>query len=275
MAIFAMHGVFRSGSSKSFVNRSFTEAEAFEAFLRALPTKFVTVDAALWGAGDALTIDDATKAAYEAAILARQHGHSVTLFINPYFVEHQRPHFFTRLNAALDRTELVEVTYRGSRFGLILRSEKRLLRELIKLRYCVAPTVNEAEGIVDEAISLLRPASTILPKQAQTLTIGQLEKLVERGVEIGNHGYSHLHPGALTRSVLENEIESASAWIRCRCDREPKNFAAPFGDALPRRPLPNSNINQWLILNDQVNPGRLGAQVWNRVPLKPSSIEKS
>jgi hypothetical protein len=68
--IFAMHGVVSHCQADRFVHRNLLDTEAFAAFLRNRPHKFVDLAASIGGAGDSLTIDDGTGAAREAAILA-------------------------------------------------------------------------------------------------------------------------------------------------------------------------------------------------------------
>ena len=96
MAVYAMHGIFSEGDAKAFQNRCLIREDKFEQLLSSLPFKFVSLDDAVAGRGEALTVDDATNAAYRAAKLARQHGHAVLC------AGHLLPVFCERWNAWSD-----------------------------------------------------------------------------------------------------------------------------------------------------------------------------
>src|SRR5581483_468258 len=107
------------------------------------PEKYVPIDAALAGQGDALTIDDATFAGKHAAELARGHGHAVTLFVNPYHVTLARPYFFHRLSAMLDATAAAAVEFNGQRFALDGVAAREAFRETVKRRLCALALESE------------------------------------------------------------------------------------------------------------------------------------
>ena len=102
--VFVTHGVVRDRNSGLFCHRPFHDWEKLNQHLASRPEKYVSLADALKGCGDALTIDDATEAAKEAAQLAIGHGHAITLFVNPAQVEAGRPYFFHQLNFLLDAT---------------------------------------------------------------------------------------------------------------------------------------------------------------------------
>ena len=150
MAVYAMHGIFSEGDAKAFQNRCLIREDKFEQLLSSLPFKFVSLDDAVAGRGEALTVDDATNAAYRAAKLARQHGHAVTVFVNPYFVRFQRPYFFLELNALLDRTDSCSIRFDGAAFPLNLRSERRAFRIHVKDRFCMLASVEEIDSVISD-----------------------------------------------------------------------------------------------------------------------------
>src|SRR5438045_1839574 len=113
MAIYTMHGVVRDLCVNCFVHRNMLDELQFVDYLNRRRSAFVGVEDALRGVGDALTIDDSTEAAARAAYLAREYGHQVTLFINPYNVENCSPYFFSVLNVALDLCCISQLTING------------------------------------------------------------------------------------------------------------------------------------------------------------------
>ena len=84
--MFCIHGIAPVVDRERFLHRNLLPAAALEAYL-AGAAPFVTIAEALAGRGNALTIDDATRAGADAALMARAAGHEVTLFVNPGQVE--------------------------------------------------------------------------------------------------------------------------------------------------------------------------------------------
>src|SRR5215208_1735542 len=100
--ILAMHGVVEGMSTARFCHRNLLDRSEFVHHLTERPP-YLSIAAALAGEGRAITIDDATFAAADAALLAREFGHSVMIFINPYNVLTGTVYFFGILNVLLDR----------------------------------------------------------------------------------------------------------------------------------------------------------------------------
>ncbi len=263
-----MHGVFSEGDPKGFQNRCLIREDEFETFLSLLPFKFVSLDDAVAGKGNALTVDDATNAAYHAAKLARQHGHAVTIFVNPYFIRFQRPYFFLELNALLDRTANSSTRFDGMTFPLNLRSERRTFRIHVKDRFCMLDSIEEIDSVINDIGEGLGVGRGGLPQHLNTMTEGELHELVEAGVSIENHGFSHIHPKALRWPQMMREIVQAQEWIRDVCGQESQHFAVPFGDSLPQWRLPKERRLIWFTLHDQIQQGPLGPQLWNRLPVE-------
>jgi len=265
MAVYAMHGIFSDGDAKAFRNRCLIQEDKFERLLSSLPFKFVSLDDAIAGRGEALTMDDATNAAYRAAKLAREHGHAVTVFVNPYFVRFQRPYFFLELNWLLDRTSCSSIQFEGTTFPLNFLSERKAFRIQVKDRFCMLASIEEIESTIGDIGARLGVERDGLPGHLRTMTELELRMLVEAGVGIQNHGFSHTHPKALRWVQLMREITLAQEWIRDVCGQESRHFAVPFGDALPQWRLPKERGLNWFTLHDQVRHGALGPGIWNRL----------
>ena len=268
MAIYAMHRVFSDGDAKAFQNRCLIREDKFERLLSSLPFKFISLDDAIAGRGEALTVDDATNAAYRAAMLAREHGHAVTVFVNPYFIHSQRPYFFLELNWLLDRTDRSSIQFEGTTFPLNFRSERRTFRIHVKDKYCMLASVEEIESVMDDIKAGLGVERDGLPWHLRTMTERQLCMLIEAGVGIHNHGFTHIHPKALRWPQLIRQITLAQEWIREVCGQESRHFAVPFGDSLPQWRLPKECGINWFTLHDQVQRGALGPGIWNRQPVE-------
>src|SRR5580692_10214010 len=103
--IFTMHGVVALQSSPSLSQRWLLDADEFDSFVSRRKV-FEPLDRALRDEADALTIDDATQAAYHAAMIARRHGHAVTLFINSRNVHDMTPYYLHVLSAILDNAPI-------------------------------------------------------------------------------------------------------------------------------------------------------------------------
>jgi len=268
MAIYATHGVFSDGDANAFQNRCLIREDIFERLLSSLHFKFVSLDDAVAGRGEALTVDDATNAAYRAAKLARKHGHAVTVFVNPYFLHSQRPYSFLELNWFLDRTKCSSIRFENTTFPLNSWLEKREFRIHVKDRYCMLSSVEETHSIIGNIGTSLGVRRDGLPNHLRTMTELELRALIEAGVGIENHGFSHIHPKAQRWSQLLREITLAQDWIGVFCGRDSRHFAVPFGDSLPQWRLPKELGLNWFTLHDQVQPGLLGSGIWNRLPVE-------
>lgn len=268
MAVYAMHGIFSEGNAKAFQNRCLIQEDKFDNFLSSLPFKFVSLDDAVAGQGHALTIDDATNAAFRAALLARKNGHAVSVFVNPDFIQSQRPYFFLELNAILDRTSFSSICFEDFIFPVDLRSQRRMFRIQVKDKFCMLDSIEKIESLINDIAMRLGVARDGLPQHLRTMTKAELLMLVEAGVNIENHGFSHLHPKALRWSALRREIALTQDWIQQICGQESHYFAVPFGDCLPQWRLPKEDKLIWLTLHDQIQQEVLGPRIWNRLPVE-------
>ena len=129
--VLVMHGVVPSVDSQRFAFRNLFEVAAFEDWLRAAPP-CVSLDRAIAGRGTALTIDDATKAGADAALLARRLGHQVSLFVNPAQVLSGEPYTFVVLNALMDAITDAAYVFEGQRVRTVGAGDRQTLRRVIK-----------------------------------------------------------------------------------------------------------------------------------------------
>jgi len=265
--IFGMHGVTDHVRRDRFQHRNLLEAEQFCAFLRS-GEKFVPLADALEGYGRALTIDDATMASARAAKLARQCGHPVTLFVNPWHIEVRQPYWFSRLNALLDRVETRKFSRDGRDFNLTSYDGKSELRTHIKvlMRRHIIPEQNIA--LIDELEEQLGVEGNEIPHHDHCLSMDDLRDLHGAGVDIQNHSWTHLDPLAGSLTQFTNQFHKARSWLKDRLAVEAGFFASPFGEFLPHPDFLRDNDTVCLLLHNDILPGNVGDRIINRIELR-------
>ena len=262
--IYALHGVIDRVDAKLFSHRNMTPADRVRARLDT-QQKLVPLAEALAGKGDALTIDDATVASAQAALLARQLGHDVTLFINPWQVADGRADAFAALHWLLDRTRKRKVTWRGKTWWLMTFRQKDDLRAEIKrlLRLHDEPQDNHA--LIEELQQALGVADLDVPDYLQSLTLAQLRELRDAGVDIQNHYWTHLDPAAHTPARFADEWLRAQDWLTENLGIASQFFASPFGDYFPQPDFLAEHRIVCLLLSHSHPSGPLSPWVVNRV----------
>lgn len=268
--VLALHGAARDVVRDRFEFQNMTDREVLRRYLVALPP-LVPLEVALAGNGVALTIDDATRAAADAALIARDLGHHVSVFINPEQVESGSPYWFGLLHCLLDRLAPVSRELDGVIYPTRTRAERRALREPIKAA-CRAMRTEAARAAHVAALAGRWDVLLLsVPEHLRTLTIAELMELRDAGVEIQNHGWSHMDHAYLTAAESEMEIRRGRDWIHGTLGVDAAHFAVPFGDVRPAAGL-RMEASSWLTLHDGWPPGPLGPDSWNRVePVMPAA----
>jgi peptidoglycan/xylan/chitin deacetylase (PgdA/CDA1 family) len=268
MTIFCIHGVAENATRSEFQFRNIDKISAFREHLSSRANKYVSLSDAIKGLGDALTIDDSTHSAYVAAKIARQFGHQVTLFVNGLHIQDARPYSFVILNLFLDAINVPEIFFDGQLIATNVRDEKKNARKKMKRRM---QTLNNEE----EQMQLLYSTADKngleippIPAHLQPLRKLEIVELIQMGVSISNHGWSHLHPSSLTQEELAEDILRGSQWLDKEFGIECDSYAVPFGDALPLSNELPGHCRIWLTVNDVLTAGQVGPRVFNRVSLK-------
>jgi hypothetical protein len=264
--IYAMHGVAADSSPDLFVHRNLLDTNRFVAHLLQRERPYVPLAACLKGEGDALTIDDSIHAAAQAAHLARKHGHAVTLFLNGYNIERSEPYFFSRLNAALDATKVERALFNGITHDLRSGAAKQRFRSSVKQRFSLLGSDIERQNVVDEINDLLGTSESILPSFLRPITRRELTELVADGVDIQNHGWTHVQVGALPPDQHAADIRRGRDWLRSACGSEADLFAVPNGDGLPLWEV-SPNYSAWFLLDDVHPLGECMPGLYNRLTL--------
>jgi Polysaccharide deacetylase/DnaB-helicase binding domain of primase len=262
--IYVIHGAVRDRKPSLFCHRSFHDFETLQRHLIDRPAKYVSLEDALVGRGDALTIDDATVAAKTSARLACAHGHAVTLFVNPSNVITQRTYFFIELNRLLDMTGAESVEFDSHKFCFGSPDGKKLFRQHAKNFLCRLPAETDRSALIQEIARLLDVQKAEVPDDLRTVSVQDLLDLQAVGVDIQNHGWSHAHYGSLSEADRILEIENGAVWLDGTLKVETRYFAVPFGNVMPSPEGPSKHFAIWFTLNSAWRAGRLNTTAWNR-----------
>ncbi len=268
MTIYCTHGIAADATRALFQFRNLEKAHAFEAYLKSLPHSYTSIECAMAGKGDALTIDDSTRAAFDAALIARAHGHEVTVFVNGYHIEHQEPYSFVILNLLLDTVSKEQLVWSGEMLDVKTREAKKKARKIVKAAMLRLNDERDQISMLREIGSRNGVVLPAVPKHLFPLSKREVTELIESGVSIENHGWSHRHPGALDSDEYGADVMRGARWLADEFGIRSRFFAAPFGDALPvSNSLPPPH-EVWMTLHDVLLPGQVGPVVYNRVALR-------
>jgi len=247
-------------------HRNLLDSARVEEFLGALPVRASPLSQVLARGGLALTVDDASRAAGEAARLARRLGHEVTIFVNPDNVQSVRPHYFFLLNAALEQAPYARL---GS-WDLRSPAGRRDIRKQLKQEFLRLDTEEDRMEWVRAVAARLEVEEPDLPDHLVTLGVDELEDLVSAGVQLGNHGWQHADPRHQDVSSVELLVERGATWLQETFGVSEGVFAVPFGKALPPRGLDLGQVRWWLLSDARLHPGFVGPGLYNRMELLAS-----
>lgn len=261
MPVHTFHGVLDDWSPSRRFDRLYVSRTAFVAALAALPGRYVP--AGNCGPDElALTIDDSTMAAAEAAFLARERGHEVTLFLNPHQIVTQRPYFFTILNLAIDQLAERE---RQTDPKASWRSP-----HLLALRQDTRTAMSKLEGeALDAAIAdfliqwqLKMPE---IPDLSRPIDLATLSRLVAAGVRVGNHGWSHAEIAVMTPQHLLDDIRRTRRWLMDATGQAIDTYAVPFGHSVPPPEVLAAIEANCMLVDSQRPIGELAPGLINRL----------
>lgn len=268
MTIFVGHGVVSGADAKLFNHRNLLDREAFLHHLRTRTDSYVSLDLAISGAGDAITFDDSTNASADAALLSRQLGHDVTLFVNGSNIVTTSVYWFCRLNAVLDATSADAVPFRGMPYDFGDHAGKSVFRNAIKRIAVALPTDEARVTLVDEVAHALSVHSYDVPKYSRTITVESLRQLVEAGVRIENHGWTHSQFLNVATDRLLLDLTQNRDWLIETIDCDTVHYAVPYGEGLPPDDLPRSEYRTWFLADSRYLDGTIGRQLVNRATLR-------
>ena len=258
--IYTLHGVAPNLDLRRFIYRNISDEKKLTAIL-GRRRAFVPLKEALAGNGDALTIDDATRASADAALLARQYGHHVTLFVNPGQVDPPRPYSFNLLAVLIDGVSTPSVEISGQRFPARTPADREAIRGRMKQQLRDIESEAERRSLVERLAAEWGNIRLDLPDFLATITKQELKQLRDEGVDIQNHGWSHACHRRLSTAESQSEIDLGKQWLLENLGVTADIFAVPFGDVLPSDGV---TCPCWLTLDHRLPVGRLGETVWNR-----------
>jgi hypothetical protein len=267
MKVYLLHGTVDEWTPGRMALRNYVPREAFEAYLRQRHTAFVA-----WcgdrTSGDVLTVDDATRAGADACLMARQLGHEVVFFVNPFQIAFGQPYFFSVLDRAIDARTVDRVSYAGRTFTLATAGELHRLRGVVKMALAtMAPADALAAAI--ELAGLLGVAEVHLQDHQQPVSLDDLRQLRMAGVAIENHGWSHVEIAGLDDSGFVQHVVDGREWLRRSLSVEANLYAVPFGTTdVPVHLQPYVGA-AYFLCDDRLPPRRLTGQGWNRRDLTP------
>lgn len=261
--IYAMHGVVRHRRDDLFEQRNLVDCDEFESYLRDRPP-FVDLHSAMQGVGDALTIDDATVAAADAARLAISHGQKVTVFINGSNVEHQYPYCFAVVNRLLDHAQVQTIRLQGKEHPVATFLQKKQFRRLIKQEYRHLKIQAQELAFTELLATHLRVEHGPVSDQYRVLTRDDLWDLIALGVEVGNHGWNHVDPQHLSVGEFKHQVSRNRLWIRDSLGVDSPFYAVPFGDTLPPPVYDDLLFERCFLLTESAPPLKGRDELINR-----------
>jgi hypothetical protein len=264
--VYTLHGIAAGVRLSKFAYRNVSEKATLEAILRTR-AKFVPLDQAIAGYGDALTVDDATRASADAAMLARQYGHAVTLFVNPGQIESGETYSFLSMAVLLDSVESRTVRFESEHVPFRNARQKNALRERLKARLRATVTETERIAFVSRLAQAWGVNSLTIPGYLKSLTMNELRILAHAGVDIQNHGWLHDCHQHLSAGESATSIARGRRWLRENLNVDARYFAVPYGDTMPKE-LTSLDCDLWLTVDHRLSPGIVGDNILNRETLE-------
>ena len=158
--IYLSHGVIPARNPDRISHALFLPERLAIEHLSQRLSKYVSLERAQRGEGDALTIDDATYGGFSLALLARKYGHAVSWFINGSNVERGLQYFPFQLSCMLDDTNSSYCFFDGSSWNLESIVGRRALRLRIKDVYMGFRNQEEIEKLTTNFAHCLRLAGS-------------------------------------------------------------------------------------------------------------------
>lgn len=263
--IYVSHGVVGNHSSGLFCHQFLLDRKNFEFYIKHKPNKYVTIENALDGKGEAFTIDDATYSSYDAAKILKKYGHEVTFFINPFYIENQVDYWFLKLNFFLDTVSQSKVNLDNKEFLLSAYQNKLTFRNELKAIVAGLPTEEERQQVL-KTILKINIDKIKIPFYLKTISETDVLDLHRLGVNIQNHGWTHRQLKDAKEDDIKREIMLGKEWINKKLQYDPGFYAVPFGDCTPTNNL--QNFTYWFLSKKSIALGSVSKKVYNRKGFK-------
>jgi peptidoglycan/xylan/chitin deacetylase (PgdA/CDA1 family) len=263
--IYAMHGSIEQTDKGRMTHRSLSDQKTLSRYLLKRSSSFVHWKDALRGKGNALTVDDATRASANAALLAREHGHAVTLFVNPSYIEQQTSHYFCILSSILERAEARTVRWNDALYHLANYDGRLELRRQVKRQLRGLKDENARLRVLESLRDCIGAPDLEVPDYLKTIPVKDLLALRDAGVDIQNHGWTHGEIAALAIAEQVEEIVRGREWLKSRIGVEADAYAVPFGETVPSDELSERLNIFFFCADDQLPMGTIKERTINRV----------
>jgi hypothetical protein len=271
MTIWMMHGIVDNADPTRFTHRNMLDTRRFQRLLEERTPKFVDLDQALAGNGDALTIDDSTWAAADAAELCLSSGHAVTVFINARNIALQKTYWFALLNVLVDRCERNAIILTSESFSMNSLLDRQRFRKAAKHKALSLHSEEEREEFILRLALSVGVDSLEAPRHLATVTIDGISRLKAISVRIENHGWTHGNVAAMTRQELVEDIRRGADWLEDEAGIATRHYSVPFGATKPPDMLPISLYEFWHLADENLPTGLLDKRLVNRATLSDDS----
>ena len=225
------HGVVPNWNSERISHALFLPEQFFAAHLEQRLAKYVPLEQALTGEGDALTIDDATYGGLQAALLALKYGHAVSWFVNGLHVDRGLQYFPFQLSSFIDDSRLDACWFNGQNWALGRDGEGRALRRHLKQRYMRMRKEEEIAQLVEDVSSVLE-TDPAMERSLCTVTSAELSTAVAAGVDLQNHSWRHLNPQLFSEFQCTGEALLNEDYLSQFRGTKLRAYAPPFGQPL-------------------------------------------
>lgn len=257
-----MHGIVRNHDGNRFTHRNLLDWAKFDDFLSKRKNKFVPLEKAILGQGDALTIDDSLQCAQDAALLCLKHGHQVTVFLNASHIETNKPYWFCILNHLLDSCIHKSLVFNSKTYVIDTLEQKKAFRKEFK-----KSVAHEIESSIQSRLQEIFGLHTDIPRHLKTLSLKDCLSMIQQGVTVENHGWSHRELSQQAQPIVMQDIADGRKWLQQNLFIRPTCYAVPFGKLIPTSNYDLGDIKTWFITYSQLNHRTNGHKVINRAEL--------
>lgn len=263
--IYITHGVMPGWRPERISHALFNPEWLFALHLQNRLQKYVSLAEAVAGEGDALTIDDATYGGLRAALLAAKWGHAVSWFVNGLNVEQGLPYFPFQFSRMIDDTQRSDCEFKSRHWSLRSNMDRRAFRQHLKDQYMRMGTQGQIQDLLRQISSCLEVDSDGLEWALRTVGSQELSVASAAGVELQNHGWSHLSPSSLTETELAMEAALNEEYLSQFRQSGIRVYAPPFGRQVSFKPA----VSDFVLLADRSVPSSCRVEnVVNRADLR-------
>lgn len=271
--VYNIHMVVADKDPSALTHRNCIDYQLLDEFLSDRSIKFLKLkDVLRLRSGMALTIDDSTTGAYDAAMLCAAHRQHVTVFVNPFYIETGHQYYMHYLSKLVEDLGHEVFHFNDHSYNLAKPKQRKHLRKAIKEILC--SMANEDERLSFLELIFGREVSTIrLPYQLRTMTRGQLQALtVNKYINIEYHGWTHACPASLSVEEHLEEFKKGREWFQSNLQKDIRYFALPFG----KRDTRLEDLDDFPIIfleDNSLDQNFSKHHIINRQPLEPVLIQ--